>query len=387
MGYTSNGVGTQNLLLALDSAATVVEKIAPQCKELVAPYRSRFFTELHNKFVASINADKVDSASYFAHLEAQLAVNDPRTWNDLSAVFAKQEKPDSAMIAMDRIITLSGTDTVYKKIKQQSRYNLAVINLTRAETSTGANKDAQIKLGRSLLEDYLKDSPGEATAQQALGRALRLAGDTTAVKAIFGDMITAPDRFTDLQLFEAASNAASSGRDQDAVMLFENGLKKNPYHRVALLNLSNVLFQLKDVEKMRHVSERLLSIDPNSPDSWRMHAGYWQLKQRAETDPAKKKAFGDSTLAAIGMRDKVNPRIDVSSASRAGAAYQIQGTLTNDGEKSASWTVKFELLDATGAVVATKEVAVGPIEKGSAASFSLKVDAPKAIAYRYAPVR
>ena len=387
MGYTTNGAATQNLLLALDSAATIVEKVAPQCKELVGPYRSRFFTELHNKFVASINADKTDSASYFAHLEAEIAANDPRTWNDLSAVFAKQQQQDSAMIAMIKIIALSGTDTLYKKIKQQSRYNLAVISLTRAETATGVEKDTQVKLGRSLLEDYLKDSPGEPTAQQALGRAMRLSGDTAAVKAIFGDMIATPDRFTDLQLFEAASNAASSGRDNDALALFENGLKKNPYHRVALLNLANVLFQLKDTEKMGPVAARLLSVDPNSQDSWRMHAGYWQLKQRAESDPAKKKAFGDSTLAAISMRDKVNPRITVFSASRVGAAYQVQGNLNNDGEKSASFTLKFELLDATGAVVASKDVAVGPVDAGASASFSLKVDSPKAVAYRYAPVR
>jgi hypothetical protein len=156
---------------------------------------------------------------------------------------------------------------------------------------------------------------------------------------------------------------------------------------VALLNLANVLFQLKDTEKMGPVTSRLLSVDPNSQDSWRMHAGYWQLKQRAESDPAKKKAFGDSTLAAIGMRDKVNPRVTVYSAARAGAAYQVQGNLNNDGEKSASFTLKFELLDATGAVVATKDVAVGPVDAGSAASFSLKLDAPKAVAYRYAPVR
>ncbi len=387
MGYTTNGTGTQNLLLALDSAASVVERVAPQCKELVGPYRSRFFTELHNKFVAAINADKTDSASYFAHLEAELAVNDPRTWNDLGAVFARQQKQDSSMIAMSKIIALSGSDTLYKKIKQQSRYNLAVINLTNAETATGADKDRELKLGRSLLEDYLKDSPGEPTAQQALGRALRLSGDTAAVQAIFGDMISAPDRFTDIQLFEAASNAASSGRDKDAVALFENGLKKNPYHRVALLNLANVLFQLKDTEKMGPVSARLLAVDPNSQDSWRMHAGYWQLKQRAETDPAKKKAFGDSTLAAINSRDKINPRVTVFSASRAGAAYQVQGNLNNDGEKSATFTLKFELLDATGAVVATKDVAVGPVDAGASASFSLKLDAPKAVAYRYAPLR
>jgi len=259
--------------------------------------------------------------------------------------------------------------------------------LTKAESDSGEAKDKGIKAGRALLEDYLKESPGEAAATQALGRALRLSGDTAAVKAIFGDMVSNPDRFTDIQLFEAASNAAASGRDAEAAKLFEGGLKKNPYHRVALLNLSNVLFQLKDAERLGPVSLRLIEVDPNSADTWRMHAGYWQLRQRAETDAVRKKAFGDSTLAAIGARDKVNPRVTVFLAAKSGTSYQVQGTVNNESEKPGSWTIKFELLDVAGAVVATKDVAVGPVDPGSSATFSLKVEAPKAIAYRYAPVK
>ncbi len=387
LGFTKDPQGSHNLLLALDSAASAVEQLLPLCHDQVQQYRQRFFSEIHNKFVAAINADQTDSAAFYAGLEMQVAAADPRTWNDLSAVYQKQNKPDSAMIAMSRIIDLAGSDTLFKRIKQQSRYNLAVILLTRAEEASAATKDADIKAGRGLLEDYLKDAPGEAAATQALGRALRLSGDTAAVTAIFGDMVSSPEKFTDVQLFEAASNATAAGKDADAVKLFENGLKKNPYHRVALLNLANVLFQLKNTEGMGPVTSRLLEVDPNSPDSWRMRAGYWQLRQRVETDAAKKKAFGDSTLAAIAARDKVNPRITVFLAAKAGDTYQVQGSLNNEGEAAGSWTVKFELLDETGAVVGTKDVAVGPVDGGSSTTFSLKVEAPKAIAYRYAPVK
>ncbi len=387
MGFTTNPQGTQNVLLALDSAASAVERLMPQCKSMVQPYRARFFTEIHNKFVAAINADQNDSASFYAHLELQVASSDPRTWNDLSAVYQRQNQTDSAMTAMAKIIELSGTDTLFKKVKQQSRYNLAIILLQKAETENGAAKDKSLKLGRALLEEYLKEAPGEAAATQALGRALRLSGDTAAVKAIFGDMVTNPDRFTDIQLFEAASNASASGRDAEAAKLFESGLKKNPYHRIALLNLSNVLFQLKDAERMGPVSQRLIEVDPNSADTWRMHAGYWQLRQRAETDAAKKKMFGDSTLAAIASRDKVNPRVSVFLAAKSGTSFQVQGNVNNESEKVGSWTIKFELLDAMGAVVATKDVAVGPVDPGSSSTFSLKVEAPKAVAYRYAPVK
>ena len=387
LGFTANRDAPQNLLLALDSAVSTVERLLPDCASTVRPYRAKFALEIYNKSVTAMTADQNDSSVYYAKLALQVASTDPRPWNVLSAVYQKQNKMDSAVIAMDRVIALSGTDSTYKKVKQQSRYNLAVLRLQNAEQATGDAKDQDIKKARSLLEDYLKEAPGEAAATQALGRAMRLSGDTAAVASVFAEMVKNPEKFTADQLFEAASNAAAAGRDKDAVMLFENGLKKNPNHRIALLNLSNVLFQLKDTERMGPVSDRLITIDPNNPDTWRMHAGYWQLRQRAETDAAKNKAYGDSTLAAIKSRDAVNPKVTVFLAGRTGTAFQIQGNLSNESEKAASYTLKFELLDEAGAVVSAKDVAVGPVDAGASSSFSLKVEGAKIAAYRYAPVK
>lgn len=387
MGYTSNPQGTQNLLLAVDSAATRLEQLMPQCRETVRPFRQRFFSEILNKSISAMNADQNDSASYYAQLSLQVAGADPRPWNVLSAVYQKQNQLDSAMLAMDKVITLSGSDSLYAKAKQQSRYNLAVMKLTRAEGGAGAQKDEDIKQARGLLEAYLKDTPGDANAAQALGRALRLSGDTAAVANMFGDMLKSPEKFTADQLFEAASNAAAGGRDKDAVALFEAGFVKNPNHRFALYNYSNVLFTAKDTERMGPAVQRLMSLDPHFDRGWRLVAGYWQLKARAETDAAKKKVFNDSTLFYLDRQSKTNPRIDITLAAKAGNSYQVQGTVMHEGQAAASWTMKLELLDEAGAVVATKDVAIGPVEPGSGTTFSVKIEAPKAVAFRYAPMK
>ena len=387
LGFTTNPTGTHNLLLGLDSAVTAVERLMPECASLVRPFRDEFALEIYNRSVGAMTAEQNDSSIYFAKLALQVSSTDPRPWNVLSAVYQKQNKVDSAMLAMEKVIALAGTDSIFKKAKQQSRYNLAVIKLANADAAKGEEKDRELKRARALLEEYLKDSPGEAAATQALGRAMRLAGDTAAVASVFGDMLKTPEKFTADQLFESASNAAAGARDKDAVTLFEFGLAKNPNHRLALLNLSNALFQLKDAEKMGPVTERLTRIDPNNPDSWRMRAGYWQIRQRAETDAAKKKAYADSTLAAIKSRDGVNPKISIFLAAKAGNTYQVQGSVSNETDKAASYTLKFELLDETGAVVTTKEVAVGPVDGGASATFAIKVDGPKIVAYRYAPIK
>ena len=388
VGFTQNPAGSQNLLLALDSAATVIESMLPQCKEKVRPYRAQFLSEILNKSIAAMGAEQNDSASYFANLSLQVAGADPRPWNVLSAVYQKQNKTDSAMIAMEKVISLSGSDTLYAKVKQQSRYNLAVITLTRAEAeAAGDKKDAEIKAARTLLESYLKDTPGDANAAQALGRAVRLSGDTAAVTAIFVDMVNAPDKFSADQQFEAASNAAATGHDADAAKLFESGLKKNPYHRVALLNYANVLFTLKDTERMGPVVVRLIEVDPNFDRGYRLMAGLWQLRARAESDAAKKKSANDSVLFYLDKQAKTNPRVDITLAQKSANSYSVQGTINNEGSKTASWTMKLELLDVTGAVVASKDVAVGPVDAGGNTTFSVKLDAPKAVAFRYGPLK
>lgn len=388
VGFTQNPAGSQNLLLALDSAATVIESMLPQCKEKVRPYRAQFLSEILNKSIAAMGAEQNDSASYFANLSLQVAGADPRPWNVLSAVYQKQNKTDSAMIAMEKVISLSGSDTLYAKVKQQSRYNLAVITLTRAEAeAAGDKKDAEIKVARTLLESYLRDTPGDANAAQALGRAVRLSGDTAAVTAIFVDMVNAPDKFSADQQFEAASNAAATGHDADAAKLFESGLKKNPYHRVALLNYANVLFTLKDTERMGPVVVRLIEVDPNFDRGYRLMAGLWQLLARAESDAAKKKSANDSVLFYLDKQAKTNPRVDITLAQKSANSYSVQGTINNEGSKTASWTMKLELLDVTGAVVASKDVSIGPVDAGGNTTFSVKLDAPKAVAFRYGPLK
>lgn len=387
LGLSQNPSGTHNLLLAVDSAANAVQKAMPQCTATVGQYRNKFLGEILNKSIQALNADQPDSAAYYAQTSLLVASTDPRPWNVLTSVYSKKGLTDSSMIAMSKVIELSGTDTAFAKVKQQSRYNLAVLMLQRAEGREAAAKDQDIAAARGLLEAYLKETPGDAGAQQALGRVLRMSGDTTAVVALFKEMVDTPDKFTDVQLFEAASNASASGQDVNAVKLFEAGLRKNPYHRVALLNLANTLFGMKDADRMGPVVQRVMAIDPNYDTGWRLMAGYWQLRSRAETDAAKKKVWNDSTLFYLDRQAKTNPRVDITLAGRSGTAYELQGTLTNEGAATASYTIKFELLDAAGAVVGTKDVAVGPVEAKSNATFSVKVDAPKAVAFRYSPLK
>ncbi len=387
LGFTTDREGRYNLLLGVDSAASAVIRLMPECKARVEPYRQRFLGEILNKAIAAMRDGEADTAVYYAQLSLQVSPDDPRPWNVLVSAYQVRQQMDSARLAMRKVIALAGDDTTFTRIKQQSRYNLAVLTLTDAERKEGDARAKDVADARALLEAYLETSPGEPNAAQALGRALRLSGDTTAIAAIFQELVDHPDRFTDVQLFEGASNAVASGRGDDAVTIFEHGLAKNPNHRVALLNLSNLLASRQDFTRMEPYVRRLQTIDPNGPDVWNTVALFWQLKSRAETDPAKKKVEQDSLLAAIKARDEVNPRVTISVSGPSAGSYVVQGVLQNEGQAAGSWTLRFEFLDAEGTAVASKDVAIGPVEPGATTGLDVKVEAPKAIAFRYRVVQ
>lgn len=387
IGLSANPDGTHNILMAIDTSATALLAAMPQCKDRVEPYRARWVTEVFNKAVQALQDEQIDSAVYYSHQTLLVSPRDPRPWNVLVSVYQSRNQMDSARTAMLKVLELAGDDTTYLKVAQQHRYNLAILDLNAADTLQGAAKDASVKAARAMLDTYLKLEPGDPRATQALGRALTISGDTAAVAALYRDMIASPDRFTAVQLFEGASNAAATNRNEDAAKLFAAGLAKSPYHRIGLMNAANVYFATRDASGMEPIVKRLVEIEPNSQNVRHVYAGYWQILQRAETDAAKKKAFADSTLAALKIRDELSPRVDISRANSDGTNYLIDGSVTNGGDKEQSWTLKFELLDDKGTVVGTREVPVGPIGPGSAAPFSVKVEAPKATGFRYAPLK
>ncbi|MDQ6612341.1 MAG: FxLYD domain-containing protein [Gemmatimonadota bacterium] len=386
LGYATNTDGTENLLMAIDTAVTYLEANVPTCKAVFRPYRDKYFGEFLNKAIAAMKANNVDSTKFYVRMAQSLSPNDPRTWNVLTAVYNTENKQDSAVYTMNKVIELSGNDPVYKAVRQQARYNIAVLTLNDADAMQGEAKTAGLVKAKALLEAYLKDSPDDTNAKQALARTLTASGDTAAIANIFADMVDHPEKFTWIQLFEAASNASNARRDADAIKLFNNGLALNPYHRDALFNLANALFALKDADRMLPTVQRLLAVDPNNGNAVRLYAGAWQVRRQAEKDKAKGNAMTDSILYWLDREKKLDPRVNVSSAVATAKNYVVRGTVENTGASTASYTMKFQFLDKDGKALASKDVTVGPVAAGASASFSATVEMPGIIAYKYAPI-
>jgi tetratricopeptide (TPR) repeat protein len=392
LGYTSNPEGTIDVLAAADSALTRLQTALPGCTELALQLRQQQgWLNLVNGAIAAMNANQLDSAIALANRSLVIYRESPYPYHVLSSIAAQKNDNATAVANWNKVISTAGTDTNYRSLRLAAIYNLGVVQLEEARTATGAEQKAKAEQAAATIRGYLAESPTSPEApqmQDALARALKLTGDTTAITAVYADMLQNPAKYGDLALSQAGVIAAQSGKTADAAKLFEHALKANPYQRDALNNLASMYYGLNEFAKMIPIVDSLVKVDPSNPDNWMFKAyAYQGLGKAAKAGSPQQRAYTDSLLKYKGMADKLPARLTFTQFTRGAEQTTISATLENlTSTAPKSYTVAFEFLDATGNVVATQSATVGPVEKGKTAPLTVTVPKGGIMGFRYAPI-
>lgn len=386
IGYAGNPQDKVDLVLAADSAFDVVEAAMPQCESETEQYRRVPYVGLVNQSVNLYNAKQVDSAVMLAERSLIIYPKSPVAWNVIGN--ARQSKDDipGAVDAFKKMVDAIGTDTAYADEKKQVMLNIAQLLAAQGESAEGAKKAELAKQSADAYQAYLKDYPGDAVAQSGLARAQLMAGDSASANKIFSDMLSAPDRFTDIQLLEAGVNAARAERGKEAAQLFEAGLKKNPYYRDGLFNLAVTYLTTDQLDKMPPVLERLVSVDPNNPENYRVYVNYFQDKLKVEKATAQKKILSDSILKYYKLFSEPAVKVTFNLFSHDGAKHTLAGTVENLSTAAKPYTLKFEFLDNKGTVLASQDATVADVEPKASKPFRVTVEKEGIVAFRYAPL-
>jgi tetratricopeptide (TPR) repeat protein len=250
----------------------------------------------------------------------------------------------------------------------------------------------------TYLEGYLKEYPGDIKAQSAIARAQLLSGDEEAARKLFDAMLNNQDKYSDVQFLEAGVGAARADKNDVAATLFKAGLKKNPYSRDGLFNLAAVYDASGQADSMPPLLNRLLAIDPNNPDNYRLWARYYkaksdQLKPIATKDgasPEVQQQFKNAVDSLTAYYTKMNDapvKVTFNLFSHDGPKHVLGGNIENLSDQDKSYTLKIEFLDQSGTVLTSKEVPVEAVSAKGAKPFRVQVDdKPGIIAFRYAPL-
>ena len=386
VGYAGNPQESINLLLAADSAFDVVEQAMPQCEVETEQYRRVLYVPLVNQAVNLYNAKQVDSAVAIANTALIIYPKSPVAYNVIGNAAQAKEDIAGAVDAFKRMLTAIGTDTAYADEKKQVMMNIAQLLAASAEAAEGAKKVELAKDAAAAYQAYLKDYPGDGGAQSGLARAQIMAGDSASANKIYADMLSAPDQYSDMQLFEAGVNAARAEKSKESAQLFEAGLKKNPYYRDALFNLSVTYLQSGQLDKMPAVMERLITVDPNNPENYRVFVNYYQEKAKQEKAAPAKKVLNDSVLKYFKLFSEPTAKVTFNLFSHDGAKHTLGGMIENLSPAAKTYTLKVDFLDNSGNSVATQEATVGAVDPKTSKPFRITVEKEGIVAFKYAPV-
>jgi len=419
LGFKTNPEATIDLPSSIDSLFKIVEAKGPGCSYYTAFWRGgqQGYLDLVNGAINALNADKLDSAQYYATQANKLYSASPYGTMVLGNIASKKENNEEAVKYWEQAAAAAGSDTSYRDVERQVLGNIANVYLNQARDPKTA-KPAQVEAAKKAAETYNKllAIPGtkgsaQANARQNLQQALLITGDTTAATKSYAELLANPSAYDYQDLLNAAVTASRAGKAEDAAKLFEGVLQVNPYNRDALFNLAVTYITLGQNEKVAPVVTRLVAVDPGNPENYLLAARAYVEVAKTRKGTAAVSAVNDSTMTwfnkgsllpvevtftemtpgekSLEIAGHVLDRRDKAAAAAAGST-----TTTRTGAKKAASaakpalapkavTLKFEALDKAGAVLGSQSVTTDALQPGKSASFRVSIPAANAIAYRY----
>jgi predicted Zn-dependent protease len=421
VGFSANPAATINLPATIDSLFKIVEASKPGCSYYTAYWRGgqQAYLDMVNNAIAALNADKLDSATYYATMANTLYSGSPYGAMVLGNIANKRNNNDEAVKYWQTAATAAATDTVYRDVQRQVLSNIASVHMNVARDEK-TPKAAQAEAAKKAAEVYnqLLAVPGTsgstaAGARQNLQQALLITGDTTSVTKSYADMLTNPTAYDYQALLTSAVAAVRANRSADAAKLFENVLVVNPYSRDALFNLAVTYYNMGQHDKVPALVTRLVAVDPGNPENYLLAARAYVDIAKTRKGPAVA-AANDTTLSWFNRGTKLPIDVTFSEFSPGEKQLEIAGTVLDRREKAAqaaqaassgsaaaraaaekkaaaaaaalppkAVTLKFEALDKSGAVLGSQSVTTEPLTPGKSAQFRVKIDAANAAAYRY----
>ncbi len=417
LGFATNPQDSVDLLTAIDSAFTVVEKADSNCVSETLRWRSqKVWQTLVNKSIQELNAGARDSAEVHANESLILNRKLPYGYMVLAQVARQRNQFDKAVDLFHKTIAAARTDTLYGEVLDQSLLNLgAMARSAAANDSTNAAKYYKVASDafQELASDTTQPVSYRTEAKNGLVGVAIARGDTAAVKAVYAPQLKNPTGFPFTEVVQAGVWATQVGDTVGASTLFHAAYAMNPYHRDALSNLAITDLKQDKYDSTLTLLKQLKAVDPDG-DNGRLwvftYAGIAKhfgdlnhdiVARYAKTKNAKlRKALADSaTLTTDSNRVYTQMAVDANAAadsmpvtvhfsqfSHANGKATLAGTISNGTGADKTYTLKVEFLDDKGNVVASQTATVGPVAARGTGQFSLSAAGAGIAAFRYAPL-
>lgn len=414
VGFTASPETPIDLIAAVDSLFGLVEKAEPACATQTAAFRgTKAWINLVNASINHLNADRADSAAFYAKRSMQLYTGSPYGHMVLGNL-AQKSNADEA-IGHFRAAVAASSDTIFNDTKRSVLQQMGNLAADVADSaSAAATKQKYAAVATEAFEQLIKEFPESQQGIQArsgLARVRLALGDTAGFKATYADQLANPSKYSYQDLLAPAVAAARAQQYADAAKLFDAVLSQNAYNRDALFNAALMHYSLNAYDKMLPYIGRLVQIDPSNGENWRMYAHAYNglvknLKPSSVRQTGAKGArpaaapavrsnpavdaqvrqYNDSTVKYFEMAEKMPVRVEFTEWTNTAEKSTVAGTVHNKGTAAKAYTMTVEFLDKAGTVLDTQTVSVAEVAPNAKGRFSATTSKAGVVGFRYKPL-
>ncbi len=267
----------------------------------------------------------------------------------------------------------SGDSTAREAALARGRATRAALEQAAAGDSAAirAAYDPAITAYRDLAVAYPTSLDGALTLAGLYAQSGRSSESLAALDVFFA---RAGDIAADT-LFTLGERLVRARLFAPGIKAYTLGLRKNPYHRPALYELTSAYAATHDTANAAATGRRLLAVDPLNSSALRLIAQTWAGAGRR-----------DSAQKYQGRADSLPVDITVSSFVPDSGGYILTGVAANARSGPSRPTrLSFDFLDAQGGVQATRMVDIPVVPGGQSSDFQVRATGPGIVGWRYRP--
>jgi tetratricopeptide (TPR) repeat protein len=248
----------------------------------------------------------------------------------------------------------------------------------------------QPKEALPLLRDYAKEAPEDPNAKRALANAYSATGQTDSATALQKEILASGDVSSGTGGTDggaSANDALTIGHNlyrekkyADAAAAFEKVLATEPNNRDALYWAGYSYVGTADGAKLLDAGKRLLALEPYNEEARKMMGQGYELTKNEAARTATA-----TELRATPLKIEVKSWTTKADGASLGLAATGRQGITKTGKMITATpiTLTFEMLDAKGGVVATKDVQLPAISPGQSQDLTVDVTGQGIVGFRY----
>jgi tetratricopeptide (TPR) repeat protein len=426
LGFVGNPTGNADIPSLIDSLFKIVETAKPVCTDYTAYWRAgqKFYLDVVNGAINALNADKLDSAEFYAEQAHKLYSPSPYGTMIIGGVASKRGNVARAIEYWTLAADAAAKDTTYRDVRRQMLANIGSAYMDAGNAASGAEKAVAYRKAADVYTQLMAvpgtKGPYLSGSRQQLQAAYLALGDTAAAVKTWEPLIANPAGYEYQDLLNSAVTASRANKTADAAKLFEGTLQQNPNNRDALFNVAVTYLSMEQNDKVGPIVERLVAVDPGNPENYNLAArAYLSLGKAAQV--AKKTAlaaaYNDTTMSWYNRGNNLPVEITFTEISPTDKSITIGGNVTDRRDKiegnnpppppapapkkgakgkpaptpkveaktfpPKAVTLTFTALDKAGQAVGTETVTTEPLAPGQLAKFKVSINAPNVVSYRY----